>query len=65
MPAWYKNYKTMNVNQFVCNDVSGYETPDIKVLDLENEGLLCSSTTDDVPAGGQTEGYLDGEFNWN
>lgn len=37
--------------------VGGYESPEVKVLHLQTEGVLCSS--------GLTEQFEEGEFNWN
>lgn len=38
-------------------NMEAYETPEVKVLAVESEGVLCSS--------GMTEQFVDGEFDWN
>lgn len=38
-------------------NMEAYETPEVKVLAVESEGVLCSS--------GMTEQFVDGEFDWD
>ena len=38
-------------------NVEVYETPEVKVLTVVSEGVLCSS--------GMTERFEEGEFDWN
>ena len=38
-------------------NVEVYETPEVKVLTVVSEGVLCSS--------GMTEQFEDGAFDWN
>lgn len=37
--------------------MEAYETPEVKVLTVVSEGVLCSS--------GMTEKFEEGEFDWN
>lgn len=39
------------------SSVEVYETPEVKVLTVVSEGVLCSS--------GMTEQFDEGEFDWN
>jgi hypothetical protein len=38
-------------------NMEAYETPEVKVLAVESEGVLCSS--------GMTEQFENGEFDWD
>ena len=45
-------------NAQVCEqNLGAYESPEVKVMAVESEGVLCSS--------GMTESFEDGVFDWN
>ena len=45
-------------NAQVCEqNLGAYESPEVKVMAVESEGVLCSS--------GTTEKFEDGYFDWN
>lgn len=45
------------MNFQIDSALEAYESPQIKVIELQSEGVLCSS--------GLTEDFEDGDFNWN
>ena len=51
-----ENIKTMNEKQQAANGREAYEAPKCEIIEMQNEGVLCSS--------GIHDGYEEDNFNW-
>ena len=55
------NFKSLNPNKMKTTNRKLYEAPQVEVIEIENQGVLCASGA----GGGETSGFGAGTTNMN